>query len=494
MSGGISARSEPMEDSHCPVNKKRRLIPRPCFQVDNTESARSQWPTFLSLPEDIVSRIISELTLKEAVRMSAICSKLRTAWIYHPNLDLGMSTVGGSDISTVRGSNTKKRNRKADPQKGKLNVEKFIDTVNTFLRGHSGIAVNKLAINFELRKEHASDIDGWVSFAIASKAKMVTLNFYPYPGSDNNYAFPCHLFSSQNASYLRVLRLGCVTFGPSPDFCGFPNLTTLALERVLVPQDLQYLLLKCPALERLSIQRSLLHDLHASEPLVRLKYLCVQGCTIKKIDVLAPNLSTFEYRGGSQVLIMIHGCKLKTASIVFHVERNLEYVFTRLPKVLPHVETLHVEVFVETQMPGFTHAPLTFLHLRHLTMKIIFSSAKRGKHAVLQLGYILEAAPHLVDLHIDMYCIDGCECRPKGDVITNHHHHNLKRVCITGFNGNGGQVALAKYILRNAVNLEQMTVDPRGRMGHQLLGEYFGRISAKEKLVPKDKRGVLTIL
>jgi len=40
-----------------------------------------------------VSRIIAEITLKEAVRMGAVCRKLRGAWIYHPNLDFDISMV-----------------------------------------------------------------------------------------------------------------------------------------------------------------------------------------------------------------------------------------------------------------------------------------------------------------------------------------------------------------------------------------------------------------
>jgi hypothetical protein len=42
-------------------------------------------------------------------------------------------------------------------------------------------------------------------------------------------------------------------------------------------------------------------------------------------------------------------------------------------------------------------------------MKITFSIAKRfGKNAVLQLAYLLEAAPFLVDLHLDVRCYSIC--------------------------------------------------------------------------------------
>lgn len=296
-----------------------------------------------------MSRITAELTLREAVRMSAVCRKLRRAWIYYPNLDFDVATL------SARGSKAK-RNQTSHRCNKRLGVKRFIGVVNSMLREHSGFAVNRLAVRFGLHKRHANDIDGWVSFAIASKARVVVLDFSPYKGPyKNNYSFPCRLFNNQNSSHLQVLQLYSVTLDPSHGFCGFSNLTTLALEDVLILQDLRYILLKCPALEWLSIQMCpQLHNLHVAEPLKQLKFLRVQSCAINKIDVHAPNLNAFEYRGGSNVLFALNKClKLKTASIAFHVENNLEYIFTVLPNGLPHVEALHVEVTVETQVSFF---------------------------------------------------------------------------------------------------------------------------------------------
>lgn len=492
MSISISANREDMDNRNCPVKKRRRLA--------LNMPIRFQWRKFSSLPEDIVSRIIEEITLKEAVRLSAVCSKLKKAWIYHPNLDFDMSTVPASGIASVVDScGTKAKGNQGSAQYNRmLGVKRFIDTVNFILREHSGFAVNRLAVKFELHKEHASDVDGWVKFAIASKARVVVLDFSPYLGPyENYYSFPCHLFNNQNSFHLQVLQLGSVTLDQSHGLPGFSNLRTLSLERVLILQDLQYLLLKCTVLERLSIcQCHGLRGLYAAEPLQQLKFLCVQYCAIDKIELSTPNLTAFEYRGRSNVLFAFNEClKLKTATIAFHVEKNLAYVFTEIPNVLPHLETLHVEVTVMTQIHGFTQAPLRFMHLRHLSMKITLSAYERsGKSAVLQLAYLLEAAPFLADLHLDMHCSSYCEYPPKRGVIADRPHHNLKQACMTGFNGNGGQIALVKYILRNAVRLERMAVDPRGRIMAHGMGEYFGRMSAEEVLVPRDKKGLLKIL
>ncbi|TVU51579.1 hypothetical protein EJB05_03015 [Eragrostis curvula] len=501
MSSIISGKRSHLENTNGPVNNKRRLTLRPCTKVDSSKWTGLQRPNFLSLPEDIVSRITADLTVKEAVRMSVVCSKLRRAWTYQPNLDFDSSTMHVNVVSTqhVRGCTGKaRRDQSSDRHHRMLGIKRFIDMVNHILSKHSGLTVNRFSVTFELRKEHANDIDGWVSFAIASKAKVVILDFSPYRGPyEDNYSFPYHLFNHQNTSYLQVLRLSSVTLGPNPDISGFANLTTLDLEHVLVMQDLHYLLLKCPALEWLSIRLcSLPHNLHAAEPLHLLKFLCVQDCAVNKIELNAPNLTTFEYRGTSNVLIALHKClKLKTAGIYFHVEDNLGYVFTGLPNALPNVETLHVRANVMTQIHGFAQAPLKFIYLKHLIMKLTFSSTKRfGKNAILQLAYLLEAAPFLMDLHLDMLCVSFCDGRPQHDVIIDRTHHNLKRVFMTGFVGNGGQVALVKYILRNAVQLERMAIDPKGKIMDQMLGEYEGHRSAMSKLMPADKNGVLVIL
>jgi hypothetical protein len=49
-------------------------------------------------------------------------------------------------------------------------------------------------------------------------------------------------------------------------------------------------------------------------------------------------------------------------------------------------------------MLGFKYAPLEYSHLRHLALRLQMF----GKTAVLQLAYLLEAAPFLEDLHLDV--------------------------------------------------------------------------------------------
>jgi hypothetical protein len=74
-------------------------------------------------------------------------------------------------------------------------------------------------------------------------------------------------------------------------------------------------------------------------------------------------------------------------------------------------------------------------------------------------------------------------------------HHHLKTVCITGFCGNDGQVELAKYIIKNALILEHLTLKLGGDKGSLGLAvdELYGRKEAEGKLAPLARDGVLTI-
>uniref|UniRef100_A0A0E0KFQ4 At1g61320/AtMIF1 LRR domain-containing protein n=1 Tax=Oryza punctata TaxID=4537 RepID=A0A0E0KFQ4_ORYPU len=360
----MPARRTHMEDGICPVNKKRRLALGPRVEVDNSKhnglifnlsltinSTKCAFGTALIFcPHSSPGH-----SVKDNVRtnIEASCSDehcIERAWIFHPYLLFTAEKLFAS----------------SDRQERVLSTNGFIDTVNFILRKHSGLGV-------------------------------IT-------------AFRVIFSMTENGSHFKVLQLDTVTFGPTPDFCGFANLTMLTLKHVLVLDNFQYFLPKCPALEWLEILMcSQLHNLHVSEPLPRLEFLRVQGCAINKIELHAPKLTTFEYRGCFKVIIALHKClKLKTASIVSIIEDNLEYVFSGLPNGLPHVERLRVEVFVRTQIPGFTQPPLKFTNLRHLTMRVTFGSATRfRKNAVLQLAYLLEAAPLLVDLrlHVSYYAI-----------------------------------------------------------------------------------------
>ncbi|KAL6641969.1 hypothetical protein ACP70R_020150 [Stipagrostis hirtigluma subsp. patula] len=440
-----------------------------------------------SLPEDIVLRIVSKLSLKEAAQTSVLSSMWRQAWTYHPNLYFG--------IERVLGNNAKRRVMDSSLTNRMLATNKFIQRVDAILKNHWGTQVNKLAVKFGLSMEQANHIDRWVSFAITSKARIVTLNFSPNrsPYDSNNYDFPFQLFDGRNGSSLQALRLDSVSLNPPLDFCGFANLKALALDFVTVWQDLQHLLSKCCVLEWLSIRMcSRLSYLRVPEPLCRLQFLCVQDCAFRNIEFNAPNLTTFEYRGPPTLMNFKECWKLKTTTIRLNVKHTLKHVLTGIPSMLPHVENLCAELLIGTEMFGFTQSPHKFVRLRHLAMKLNFWG---GTNSVFQLAYLFEAAPLLEDLHLQMLHLNSIDPIDLDDIMDVPHYH-LKVVYMTGFCGNGGQVELAKYILNNALILEHLILKPSGKLNGSTstMDELIARKEANKKLVPLDMDGVLTIL
>lgn len=447
-----------------------------------------------SLPEDVALRITSQLTLREAAQMSVLSSTWRQACVFHPDLYF--------DTQTVLGESHSKRTQGMSSDhssKSILTINKFIERVDAILKNHCGAQVNKFAVEFGLWTEHADHINRWVSFVVTSKARVVVLDLSPNrnpPFARDNYEFPFQLFNAQNGSYLQALKLNFVALGPPPDFCGFANLKTLALECVCLLEDLQHLLSKCRMLEWLSMCACYwLSSLRVREPLYRLQYLRVQYCALPDgIEFHAPNLKTFEYDGFPTLMDFSDCLNLKMATIRLKVE-TLEYVLTKIPIIFPHVETISLDLLISTKMSGFLQSPLKFIRLRHLTVEINYW---RDKRSIFQLAYLLEAAPLLEELHLNMFRLDLICCPMDLDEIMDLPHYHLKTACIVGFCGDAGQVELAKYILRNASTLEHLILTPGGKYDGSTepsaLSERYGRKVAKEKLAPLDMNGVLEIL
>ncbi|GJN13898.1 hypothetical protein PR202_gb00654 [Eleusine coracana subsp. coracana] len=392
-----------MECSSFPITKEKELA---CTSCENCNSKRKKsqsnsWrikrrqldiqssiPSKINiqrLPEDIVPRITSKLTIRESAQVSVLSSMWRQACTFHPNLHF--------NIETVLGSHAKREGIHSclGNEMPTTTINKFVERVDAILKNHCGTHVNKFAVEFGFSMEHANHINRWVLFATASKARILVLNFSANrtPYASNNYSFPFQLFNDQNGSYLQTLWLDSVALDPSPDFCGFANLRMLAL---------------------------------------------VNACTFRSIEFHAPNLRTFdfEYRDSLALLNLNKSLKLKTATI-----------------------------------------RLNFF----------------------QLSYLLQAAPLLEDLHLKMSGLDPVFAVDLDDIMDLPHYH-LKTVCITGFCGNGGEVELAKYILKNALILEHLIINPGGTLkGHtSTVDAWYGRKEAKEKLAPFDLDNVLTIL
>ncbi|CAI9109051.1 OLC1v1008788C1 [Oldenlandia corymbosa var. corymbosa] len=103
------------------------------------------------LPEEILTRIVSFLTLKEAGRTSVVSKALKNAWTYVPELDFN----GLAALREMGDNNYRKG----------LEIErpKFVKWVNKVLDSHHKPSeLNSFRICIDLNYSFQDDLDKWV--------------------------------------------------------------------------------------------------------------------------------------------------------------------------------------------------------------------------------------------------------------------------------------------------------------------------------------------
>ncbi|KAK8506128.1 hypothetical protein V6N13_002771 [Hibiscus sabdariffa] len=169
-----------------------------------------------------------------------------------------------------------------DPKKLLKERDGYVEWITRFLDSHRAGTIDELRVCFDLNLQHRRSIDGWIKIALMKKVKSLELDFEPcrsnHGRDSGNYRFGCKFFS------LSGIRL----------------LTGLCLKHVDVRgQILESFLSNCPLLETLHVSHSKqLTHINVCGSSLRLKHLHISFCKcIKSIEVYAPNLVSFAYRG-----------------------------------------------------------------------------------------------------------------------------------------------------------------------------------------------------
>ncbi|KAF0907461.1 hypothetical protein E2562_017394, partial [Oryza meyeriana var. granulata] len=270
----------------------------------------------------------------------------------------------------------------------------------------------KIAIKFELENEDAYHIDRWLNFAIATKAKDLTLDFKSKPPSRAQYDFPFKLFGATDSPQLQSIRLCSVCLKPPVDFKAFLNLKRLKLEEIDVTnEDMQILISNCNTLEFLGIVGcGMLTRLSTSHPSNRLKHLQVESCQLLEQIKLNFGLTKLEYMG--PLIPLAPPGPLLLTNVCMKLRRarsSLEYIFTNLPSTLPRLETLTVQCS-ELERATLPEKLIKFMHLKHLRLQLRHPVPERFID-LLDFVCQLEAAPLLekFELHA-MNFVTRCCC------------------------------------------------------------------------------------
>ncbi|XP_059658983.1 F-box/FBD/LRR-repeat protein At5g22660-like [Cornus florida] len=250
--------------------KKRGLDSKFAFakckkRINNLEDGISQ------LPNDILIRILSHLTMKEAARTSLLSSRWKELWTY---------STGALDFDALKVL----RKVKENPE----------------LLSGEGATIDDLRVHFDLDSSFTSDIDNWVHFALHKRVKRLELNFaqlFSMNSPKGRYCLSMRSLDFSSLEFLTAIRFTCV------------EVTEECLERFLS---------SCPFLEELSVNSSLcLVNLEVCGQ--SLKHLKIVYCWhLENIEISAKNLVSFEYSGPKINLCFKSPCDLSKLSL--HIE------------------------------------------------------------------------------------------------------------------------------------------------------------------------------
>ncbi|KAL6636924.1 hypothetical protein ACP70R_024496 [Stipagrostis hirtigluma subsp. patula] len=424
--------------------------------------------TLCNLPTDILSHILSQLPINDAIRTSVLSKKWKYVWRGHTNLTFNSATIRKHYF----------KNSTCDGY-GVLSDKEFIARVDKVLHQHCGAGVEHLEVKHRLHNKHADHIDRWVNFAIASKTKELIIDLGGNKISlsrtllcgiqrvrEEPYDLPSQLFSADNGSCLTFLALTSVSLQLPSVFKGFLNLKNLTLVDVSVTdEDVQCMLSRCICVEFLEIAYCrMVTSIQISHPLKQLKHLLVDTCPLLQVIDLNCSPITLEYTGTMIPLIFASTSRLTNIHIKFLTFHSaLYYMVFEFPSTLPSLETLTLYC-AERERTILPRSPFKFTYLRHLRLKLVFTGEKR-KTNVLDYAYLLEVAPFMENLELLMWM--NCRHRPyreeDGELRNRHphQHSHLKSVRISGFFGHKDQVELALHILRSSIVLEKMEITPR---------------------------------
>lgn len=257
-----------------------------------------------NLPGHIIDKILSYLSLRDAVRTSIVSTKWRYKWVTLPYLVFDNQSVL---VST---------------QDQTLIKNKLVSIVDHVLLLHNG-PIHKFKLSHR-DLQGVSDIDKWILFLSRGSVKEFILEIW----KGHCYKLPSSLYSCQKLVHLELFN--CLLMPPS-SFIGFKSLKSLDLQHITMDQSaFEYMISSCPLLERLTL---------------------INFDRFAILNIHAPNLLFFDIGGIFEDVSFQDTFQLAIVSIGLYVNaesvRNLAFGRTgnliKFFACLPHIQRLEVQ-------------------------------------------------------------------------------------------------------------------------------------------------------
>ncbi|KAK9716406.1 hypothetical protein RND81_06G230600 [Saponaria officinalis] len=422
----------------CLLENNSRHASDPCIRKGHEVSSSETNDRLPELPRDVLLLILSSFTTKEVKRTSLISKKWNT-WLlgFYPKINFEPS-------KTIKDTWYEIRNNDDELAKKRT---KFVTWVDQVLKQHVDSSIDEFRVVFDLDNSWQSHVDKWVSFALTKQVKTLDFNFQPVYDRLDTLLNRCGLTIDH-----------CT---PLPGFNH--SLTTLRLRDVNITSEaVESILLSCPFLENLNIIYSeLLTSIKCRASLVSLKHFDVSCCfKLKKIDISAPKMVCFRYRGKPVELNIRNAVSLSSVYIAAGPGEDILYAFDHPAMYLPQLEALSLGIPVADFASELT-VGVKLLKFPVLTTLKVLDISIRGCHLSSFLSWtpLIEACPALEKLTFKVdYCYDcGIDWkildRRDGSPLV-----SLKTFEILSYAGRRIDIELAGFIFENAINLQEVIV------------------------------------
>ncbi|KAL6880242.1 hypothetical protein ACP4OV_011807 [Aristida adscensionis] len=443
---GSTSAAAPATADDC-VPPKKRICP-------TSEQPAQNCDRISALPDDILIKILSLMTIREAGMTDCLSTRWRHLW---ENVDCLILNKHAFGMQVPENSNN-------DENSNIWNSEaiKFVNKVNGVLMHHSGSGIKRFEVDFPLSSANALELDRWVTFAAASGSKGLCLYLCDHRSMVASqhvepYNFPLDHFVDLRGCRFQYLYLTMCSLEAAPaNLSGFSCLNFLALQLVSVADSVLLNIMSCcRALRRLALTRC--HQLTNVRTFhAKLVELEVYDCkSLIGISIHAEKLKRFSYKGHKIDVQYEYAPVLLKLRALF--VKNNECPFD-LMGALPTLRSLILQFPSRLRLSRVLQHSGRFVGLKQIVLCLL-TSYKKSARAV---AYLLKAAPKVQTLGLKVY--GDLQLQPLSELkIRWPKKCSLKRlhtISMEGFSGEPELLELVLFILRRSPVLKQLLISP----------------------------------
>ncbi|XP_010507531.2 PREDICTED: putative F-box protein At3g58860 [Camelina sativa] len=401
---------------------------------------------FNTLPDEVVSRILSSLSTKEAASTSVLAKRWRNLFAFVPDLDFDDSVF-------------------LHPEEGKREkdgiLQSFMDFLERVLALQGDSPIKKFSLNVKIGVD-PDRVDRWICNVLRRGVSHLDL----FMDFEEEYSLPYQISVSMTLVELKAGGYGVDLYSWGDDMF-LPMLKTLVLESVGFGRgQFQTLLPACPVLEELTLVDMEWRDRNeilSSSSLKTLKITSEDGC-LGTISFDTPNLVFLDYYD-----FVAEDYPVVNLNSLVEVGLNLVVNEDRFDQARDNVWKL-IHGIRNAQI--FHISPVTFevLSLCCEAMPVFKNLTILNVRSVVQQGWqamplLLRNCPRLESLYlggllhtVTEKCGYVCDCISRKKKGRSLMSCPVKKIQIQGYRGTIRETHMIKHFLDYCPSLEEMEI------------------------------------